>query len=77
MVKYLPVTSYVVMKALLSLGFVILRKKGSHVRLKHPDGRITTVPSHGKDHIGPGLLFRILKDANISKDEFFDIAKKV
>jgi predicted RNA binding protein YcfA (HicA-like mRNA interferase family) len=77
MVKQRPVTSYIVIKALLKLGFVILRKTGSHIRLKHPDGRVTTVPAHGKDQIGIGLLLRILKDADLSKDEFFRMADEV
>jgi predicted RNA binding protein YcfA (HicA-like mRNA interferase family) len=34
-------------KALERAGFVITRVKGSHHRLKHPDGRSTTVPVHG------------------------------
>ena len=77
MVKQRPVTSYIVIKVLLKLGFVTLRKTGSHIRLKHPDGRVTTVPSHGKDQIGIGLLLRILKDADLSKDEFFKMAEEV
>ncbi len=31
-------------KFLQSIGFKIIRTKGSHVRLKSDDGRITTVP---------------------------------
>jgi len=70
MTKRMPVTSYILVKALQKSGFVILRRSGSHLRLKHPDGRVTTVPIHGKEEIGIGLLFRILKDADISKEEF-------
>ncbi len=77
MAKQSPVTSFVVIKVLQGLGFVILRKKGSHVRMKHPDGRITTVPTHGKEAIGIGLLLRILKDVDISKDEFFRLAEEI
>ena len=29
------------------LGFVEVRRKGSHVRFEHADGRKTTVPDHG------------------------------
>ena len=35
-----------VIKALSKIGFKIVRKHGSHVVLKHPDGRITVVPVH-------------------------------
>jgi len=77
MVKQRPVTSFVVIKVLQKCGFVILRKKGSHVRMKHPDGRITTVPTHGKETIGIGLLLRILKDADMSKDDFFKLVEEI
>lgn len=36
-------------KFLKSLGFTVIRINGSHHRLKHPDGRVTTVPVH-KNH---------------------------
>jgi len=35
-----------VIKALSKLGFKIVRKHGSHVVLKHPNGRLTVVPVH-------------------------------
>ena len=28
------------------LGFEVIRINGSHHRVKHPDGRVTTVPVH-------------------------------
>jgi len=34
-------------KFLEELGFKPVRMKGSHVRLKADDGRVTTVPVHG------------------------------
>lgn len=77
MVKQRPVTSFLVVKVLQKLGFEILRRKGSHIRMRHPDGRITTVPAHGKDQVGIGLLLRILKDADISKDDFFKLTEEV
>ena len=36
------------------MGFRIVRQKGSHVRLKHPDGRVTTVPVHKGKNIPKG-----------------------
>ncbi len=33
-------------KILSKLGFTVFRTKGSHARLKHQDGRATTVPIH-------------------------------
>jgi predicted RNA binding protein YcfA (HicA-like mRNA interferase family) len=47
-------------------GFEVARTKGSHVRLRHPDGRVTTVPVHAGDTIGPGLLRQIVRDAKLT-----------
>ena len=51
-------------------GFVIARVRGSHHRPTHPDGRSTTVPVHGAETIGPGLLSKILKDCELTRDQF-------
>ena len=52
------------------MGFKKVRQKGSHLFLKHPDGRTTLIPVHSGEKIGPGLLSKIRKDAKLSKDEF-------
>jgi predicted RNA binding protein YcfA (HicA-like mRNA interferase family) len=52
------------------LGFVKARQKGSHARWKHPDGRATTIPVHGKTEIGGWLFRAILEQLGISEDEF-------
>lgn len=44
--------------------------KGSHVRFKHPDGRITVVPVHNNEDLGKGLLREILRQINLSKEDF-------
>jgi predicted RNA binding protein YcfA (HicA-like mRNA interferase family) len=51
-------------------GFNVIRVKGSHHRLRHTDGRVTTVPVHGSEIIGPGLLARILRDCELSREDF-------
>lgn len=56
--------------ALGKAGFAVIRIRGSHHRLRHADGRVTTVPVHGAELIGPGLLSRILRDCELSRDEF-------
>jgi len=43
-------------------GFDVIRIKGSHHFLRHPDGRATIVPVHAGEDIGTGLLGKILKD---------------
>jgi len=51
-------------------GFVQVRQSGSHAIFRHPDGRGTTVPIHGKREIGRGLLRQIMRDANLATDDF-------
>jgi len=53
----LPVISGKALVALLEKsGFVITRIKGSHHRMKHPDGRIATISVHKNDPISKGTL---------------------
>lgn len=49
-----------------NFGFVAVRQKGSHVTLER-NGTFVTVPLK---EIQVGLLNRILKDCNISRDDF-------
>ena len=35
-----------VIRILDQVGFEVVRQRGSHVRLKHEDGRVVTVPVH-------------------------------
>lgn len=51
-------------------GFDIIRIRGSHHFLQHPDGRRTVVPIHAGEHIGPGLFLKILADCEITREEF-------
>jgi len=52
------------------IGFEIVRTRGSHVFLKHADGRSTTVPVHSAEIIGPGLLRAVLRDVELSVEDF-------
>jgi predicted RNA binding protein YcfA (HicA-like mRNA interferase family) len=63
------VTGRELIQALACLGFKVVRIKGSHHRLEHPDGRKTTVPVHGKETIGPGLTLEILRNTESSRDQ--------
>lgn len=68
-----PQTSRKVIKALSNLGFIIARKHGSHVVMKHADGRITVIPVHPREDIGIGLLLKIIKDAKVDREEFIKL----
>ncbi len=54
-------------KALRRLGFEIIRVKGSHHFLRHPDGRCTVVPVHRGEMIGRGLMAQILCDCELTR----------
>jgi predicted RNA binding protein YcfA (HicA-like mRNA interferase family) len=56
-------------RALERADFAVDRTRGSHIFLRHPDGRATAVPVHSGETIGPGLLRAILRDAELSVDE--------
>ena len=62
-------------KILEKLGFEKIYGKGSHVRFKHSDGRRTIVPVHGNEKLGKGLLLEILKQIQLSREEFLDLIK--
>ena len=56
--------------ALRRAGFEVVRVKGSHHFLKHPDGRCTVIPVHQGEVIGEGLLKKISHDTEISFAQF-------
>jgi len=74
----LPIVDFRKMeKALISLGFKPVRQKGSPIFYRHPDGRTTTVPNHpGKDLARP-LLREILREIELTPEQFQEEIKKV
>jgi predicted RNA binding protein YcfA (HicA-like mRNA interferase family) len=67
----LPIIDYRTMhKVLLSIGFIAVRQKGSHVFYRHKDGRTTTVPDHKGKPLARPLLREILREIEISPEEF-------
>jgi len=55
--------------ALKKAGFEAVRVKGSHHFLRREDWRTTVVPVHAGETIGPGLLSKILRDCELSREE--------
>lgn len=56
------------MSALTRLGFVEVHRKGSHVKMKHADGRLIVFPFH--DEIDRFTLKGALRDAEIEIENF-------
>jgi predicted RNA binding protein YcfA (HicA-like mRNA interferase family) len=50
-------------------GCVAVRQSGSHVILKHPDGRRTMVQVHKGRDLERGLLRQIMRDADLTVDD--------
>jgi predicted RNA binding protein YcfA (HicA-like mRNA interferase family) len=53
-----------------SLGFALVRQRGSHMQYRHADGRGTTVPNHQGRDVSPVLLRQIIKDIGMTLEEF-------
>ena len=59
--------------ALQKIGFSVVRQKGSHVRMKHEDNRVVSIPVHAHKTIGKGLLLKILRDADLTKEDLINL----
>ncbi|MEL6153000.1 MAG: type II toxin-antitoxin system HicA family toxin [Bacteroidota bacterium] len=58
-------------RLLQKLDFEVTRTKGSHFRMRHPDGRVTTVPVHRNQDLPKSLLRKIIRDdLQLSVEEF-------
>ena len=63
MSEHLPVISgKEFIRLLEKLGFRVIRINGSHHRMKHDDGRLTTIPVHKNDPVPKGLLRKIIRE---------------
>jgi len=74
----LPITTAQRMeKVLRLLGFSVVRQKDSHVFYRHLDGRTTTVPHHpGRDLARP-LVRAILREVDLSPEEFAELLRNL
>jgi predicted RNA binding protein YcfA (HicA-like mRNA interferase family) len=73
MSKLPRLTGKEVITALRKTGFDVIRIRGSHHFVQHPDGRCTVVPVHSGETLGIGLLNQVLKDCQLNRDEFSDL----
>jgi len=56
------------------LGYVVVRQKGSHIRMRHrsdKNKKPLTIPKHNV--LGKGLLRKLIRDAEISVEEFNEL----
>lgn len=73
MSKLPALTGKEVVAALQKAGFTVVRIRSSHHFMRHPDGRTTLVPVHAGETIGPGLMSKILRDCELSREEFVSL----
>lgn len=60
-----------------TIGFIVVRINGSHHRLKHPDGRITTVPVHKNMELPKGLFRKIIhENLELDLEQFIELWNK-
>ncbi len=74
MPRLTPISAKKLVRILLLLGFVEIRKKGSHHFFRNYKTKNTTViPIHGSEDIGVGLLRKILRDIDIDPSTFLEL----
>ena len=60
-----------------TLGFTVIRQRGSHVRMKSDDGRYSSVPVHSGEDIPKGLLRKIIReDLEMTLEDFSQAYEK-
>ena len=68
MPKQPKVSAKQLVKAFENMGFILVSQKGSHIKMKHSDGRTAIIPNHKL--IKPGTLKKgILNPLGISVEE--------
>ena len=70
-IKPLPATK--IIKSLEKVGFQQIRQKGSHLFMRHPDGRTTIITIHPSEDIGKGMIRKIIKDIKITREEWLKL----
>jgi len=74
--KIRPLSPQRLIKILEKTGFKTIRQKGSHIIMINDKGTRIVIPVHlGKD-VKPGLIRAIIKEAGLSRREFFKILRE-
>jgi len=61
-------------RAFKKIGFVFISQRGSHIKMKHPDGKVVTIPNH--KIIKKGTLKKgILNPLAITVEELVNLLK--
>ena len=68
-----PLPARKVIRALENIGFRQIRQKGSHLFMRHPDRRTTIITIHPGEKIGKGMIRKIINDAELTREEWFEL----
>ena len=75
--KLKAVSSKKLIKILGIVDYSVVRQEGSHCILEHQKTRkITVVPIHSGQKIGVGLLSMILRETEVSREEYLKLLEK-
>lgn len=69
------VTGSEAIRVLEKVGFLLVRQSGSHKIFKNAEGQRVTVPFHSGKTLHPKVLKSILKDADLTLDEFKELLR--
>ena len=72
MVKIPSLSGRDIVKILEKIGYRKIRQRGSNIRLSAPKRKSVTVPDYGE--IDQSLIRKILRDADLSADQFRKLA---
>ena len=73
MPKLPAISAQQTIKVFEKIGYQIVRKRGSHFRLRHLTKKSLTIPDH--QTIGKGLLRKLIRDAEITREKFEESLK--
>jgi len=74
--KISPLNPTKLTKILQKAGFKIIRQKGSHVIMIDNRKTRIVIPVHPGKDVKPGLIRAIIKEAGLSRDDFFQLLKQ-
>jgi predicted RNA binding protein YcfA (HicA-like mRNA interferase family) len=78
MPKLNPLSAKKALKILRYLGFQEIRIRGSHHYFYNPVTKKTaSVPIHGNEYLGIGLLKEILRDIDLSVEEYEKLRREL
>jgi len=74
--KISPVNPQKLIKILQTAGFNLIRQKGSHIIMIDDKKTRIVIPIHPGKDVKPGLIRAIIKEAGLSREDFFKLLKE-